>query len=226
MSGWDTLLGFLLAFLLFLLTQLGRERKQRRALRRALLLQLRALEAALSATVIRSSYGLDDPTPGVRELRWYLAEGRPRIDPSPLPKSMAELKDRSDEEIASYLKGRRREPDRLFQAPPIQGYALQSILTIHGSGFSTKELDLLADLSYQIAYLQAQRDQIAYCHQLTSGLIEEGNHGRIRERIARLEKRYYERLESILRHFRSTLAKLEEKPVGLKRYLRAPRTTV
>ncbi|NIO06463.1 MAG: hypothetical protein GTO40_00180 [Deltaproteobacteria bacterium] len=212
MSVWDTLLGLLLAFFLFLATQLWRERRQRNAFREALLAQLRALEAELSATVVSLSYGLEDPSTGVREFRWYLSEGRRRIDPSPLPDVLEKIKDGSDVEIREYLKNHQRGPDRLLQSPPIRTAVLQGLLTGQGSGFSMSEMELLSDLAGQIALLQTHRDQIIYYHQLTFSATHESDHQKIREWINRLEEGYLERLEAILDHYRRTLAKLERPP--------------
>jgi len=113
MSAAGTILGFQFAFLLYLVTQLWRERRQRGAFRQALLVQLQALEAVLSTTVVSVSYGLDDPSAGVQEFHWYLAEGRSRIVPSPFPEALAYLKGRSEKqkflkEEAQYERGIQR----------------------------------------------------------------------------------------------------------------------
>ncbi len=191
-----SLISFALGWGLFEVQERRRRSMQRRATADALIAELKSAEAILSAVVTRFAFGTDDPSEGIKELRWYATEGHNvsvQIDePSP---EMLELLPKSDAELTAIFRSLNptRHPGFALSLPTVD-----AILANPALGLSREQFLKLTAAKWQSQLLAVIAADMREWVRLTFTVEDEDNHAIAVENLDNARKWFGKRAKYML----------------------------
>ncbi len=144
-------LGWGVGWAVFEITEWRRATARRRALRVAVLEELKRVEMVLSQKVCEFAFGADDPTNGMKELRWLIDHSRGKsLYAEILPREIVDSVARSDEELANEFRAIKRRAPTSSLPVPVIGAVLGDL----NSALTRKQWEWLGGVKWEADMLE------------------------------------------------------------------------